>query len=52
MKELHLWAAFDLDGSFEIQRKLFDPDRCLDSILVLDYNYTPWPRDNGNLLWS
>jgi hypothetical protein len=43
----------DIGFVFQVSRRLQPSDqRARDSILTLDYKYTPWPRCGGNLLWS
>ena len=38
---------------FEVSRALIPEDQWFrDSVLKLDYKYTPWPRHKGNLLWQ
>lgn len=57
MVEIGLFVNFKKDGSFQIYSKIRPYTRqsngaCLeDSVITVDYNYTPWPRKGGNLLW-
>lgn len=52
--ELLLEVDTEPDGTFEVYRRitesvdLFD---AMNSVLVVDYKYTPWVRREGNLLW-
>jgi len=40
-------------NTFEVDSRLVSPEQSLrDSVLTVDYNYTPWPRCGGNLLWT
>lgn len=53
-QELVLTVLFDEWGydTFEVLRNLRSPlQDGTDSIITLDYDYVPWPRYNGNLLW-
>lgn len=51
--ELYLWVAANADKTFEVHRAFYPSDQfARDSVLKLDYNYTPWIRENGNLLWT
>lgn len=49
--EIYLAVDLNTDGSFLVYRSLDKPYRGLISVLVIDYNYRPWPRRGGNLLW-
>lgn len=50
---LTLAVIMNKDNTFMIYRRLHEHDtRLTDSILVIDYRYTPWFRKGGNLLWS
>lgn len=40
------------DNTFKVMRWWYGPEiAAKESILTLDYKYTPWPRYAGNLLW-
>jgi len=42
----------DLTKTYLVHSRLVDAERIAkDSVLKLDYEYTPWPRCGGNLLW-
>lgn len=49
--EIYLWVDFKTDNSFIVHRQLREDPQWRDSILKLDYKYTPWIRKEGNLLW-
>lgn len=49
--ELFLTVATYRDGTFTVYRKLEESWRITTSVLVLDYDWVPWPRKGGNLLW-
>lgn len=49
--ELLLAVLTNSDGSFKVYRKISLPVELTNSVITVDYNYTPWPRYNGNLLW-
>jgi hypothetical protein len=39
--------------TYEVYSRLIDAEQAVkDSVLKLDYNYTPWSRCGGNLLWQ
>ena len=51
--EIALMVSYEETNAFWVHRNFYDPEQSLkDSILLLDYNYTPWPRCGGDLLWN
>lgn len=42
-------GAFEVYSSIRPAGQLWD---ALNSVLIVDYNYAPWIRKEGNLLWS
>lgn len=52
--ELYLVPQYNKqDKTFEVYHWWYSPEKfAKDSVLKLDYNYVPWPRHNGNLLWQ
>ncbi len=53
MKEIYLgWFFTDQEQKdFCVISEILDPERHDSTVLVVDYDYTPWPRVDGNLLW-
>lgn len=50
---LTVWVGEFGPKSFEVIRKFEPSVRMRNSVLVVsDFPYTPWPRENGNLLWQ
>lgn len=50
--ELFLWLDLINEKTFRVYRELRKhPAWLTDSVIKLDYNYLPWPRKDGNLLW-
>jgi len=56
MRELYLNVAFITDSKsviFQVERRWYNPNQDIENaVIVVDYDYTPWPRYNGNLLWQ
>lgn len=51
-KELFLSVWLDRDNTFKVFREFNFPAHISGSVMILDYNYIPWPRRDGNLLWG
>lgn len=50
--EIYLSVYFNGDGTFRVYRQITEVNNLRTSVLKLDYQYIPWPREGGNLLWS
>lgn len=49
--ELSLGILLGKDSTFTVYQKFIECIDCKNSILIVDYKYTPWVREKGNLLW-
>lgn len=50
--ELCLVISVSADGTFDVFRQLQPIDQwARDCVMKLNYDWTPWPRKEGNLLW-
>jgi hypothetical protein len=49
--ELILVVELEKDNSFTVYRRLQELVWMRNSIIKVDYKYTPWHRVGGNLLW-
>jgi len=50
---LILFITINDDSTFKVFRALVNSEQLFrDAVIKVDYNYTPWPRHNGNLLWQ
>ncbi len=48
MKEICLWIEFK-GTDFQVHRDLNEAVEY--SVFIVDLSYTPWIRENGNILW-
>jgi hypothetical protein len=49
--EIVLVVDVQRDGTFEVYRRIEFPAILTNSVLVVDYDYQPWPTRGENLLW-
>lgn len=52
MMEFYLnFIYYERNNTYIVYSRFALPNHMADSVLTVDYNYRPWPRKEGNLLW-